>query len=156
MTNVTTTTPALRGARSRQIGPLGTAGRVVVGVVLLGAAGAGGVGWLDALVGLGLANALVGAVPVLRGPGAPPLRLTGPGGHLLNAALSAGFFVVWPAAALLFIGSALLVAAARGFAACEILAVSNLVRRRDDRIGCPVFAPLDWAEERVTGRPRDC
>ena len=52
--------------------------------------------------------------------------------------------------------SGMLLAAARGFAACEMLAVCNLVRGRDDRIGCPVFSPLDTLEERVSGRPRDC
>ncbi|HEV3400524.1 MAG TPA: hypothetical protein VG078_01785 [Acidimicrobiales bacterium] len=37
----------------------------------------------------------------------------------------------------------MLVAAARGFAGCEVLAFSNWVLARDDQVGCLVFAPVD-------------
>jgi hypothetical protein len=37
-------------------------------------------------------------------------------------------------------------AAARGYAGCEVLAISNWVLRRDDQIGCLVFGPVDTAE----------
>jgi hypothetical protein len=50
----------------------------------------------------------------------------------------------------------MLLAAARGFAACEMLAVWNLLRSRDDRIGCPIFSPVDHLEEQITGCRRDC
>jgi len=40
----------------------------------------------------------------------------------------------------------MLVAAVRGYAGCEVLAVSNWVLRRDDQIGCMLFWPPDTAE----------
>jgi hypothetical protein len=49
-------------------------------------------------------------------------------------------------AALLFYGASMLLAAVRGYAGCEVLAVSNWVLRRDDQIGCIVFGPVDMAE----------
>lgn len=144
------------GRATRQIGLIGTVGRVVVGTVFIAGAFAIGVSWRDAMIGLVVANAVVFCVMSARGADAPPMRFTGPGGHLANIAIGAPFVALLPAAGLLFFGSAMLLAAVRGFAACEMLAVWNLVRGRDDRIGCPVFSPVDYLEERVTGRPRDC
>jgi hypothetical protein len=37
----------------------------------------------------------------------------------------------------------MLVAAASRNGGCEVTAVSNWLRGRDDQLGCPVFAPLD-------------
>ena len=53
-------------------------------------------------------------------------------------------------AALIFYGASLLLAAARGYAGCEILAITNWVLRRDDQVGCVVFSPIDEVEARVT------
>jgi hypothetical protein len=49
-------------------------------------------------------------------------------------------------AALIFYGASMLLAAARGYAGCEVLAVSNWMLRRDDQVGCAVFAPVDHLE----------
>lgn len=49
-------------------------------------------------------------------------------------------------AAVVFLGASMLLAAARGYAGCEILAMSNWLLRRDDQVGCIVFAPVDHAE----------
>jgi hypothetical protein len=46
-------------------------------------------------------------------------------------------------AALLFYGASMLLAAARGYAGCEVLAVSNWLLRRDDQVGCVLFTPVD-------------
>lgn len=148
----TTTTSSMR----RQIGPIGTVGRVVLGIVFLAGAVSLGVGWVDVLVGIFAANAVVFCVMSARGADAPPLRFTGVGGHLANFAIGIPFVSLFPEAGLLFFGSAMLLAAVRGFAACEMFAVWNLLRGRDDRIGCPVFSPIDYAEERITGHPREC
>ncbi len=40
----------------------------------------------------------------------------------------------------------MLIAAARGYAGCEVLAVSNWVLARDDQVGCALFAPVDLVE----------
>lgn len=46
-------------------------------------------------------------------------------------------------ATLVFLGPAMLFAAARGAGGCEIVAVSNWLLRRNDQIGCPLFWPVD-------------
>jgi len=51
-------------------------------------------------------------------------------------------------AALLFYGSSMLLAAARGYAGCEVLAVSNWLLRSDDQVGCVMFWPVDETERR--------
>jgi len=49
-------------------------------------------------------------------------------------------------AALIFYGASMLLAAVRGYAGCESLAVSNWILDRDDQVGCVLFAPLDLVE----------
>jgi hypothetical protein len=83
------------------------------------------------------------------------LRATGPIAHVVDIAV---FFALYltpyyaPAigltsdAALLFYGVSMLLAAARGYAGCEVLAISNTVLGRDDQIGCLVFGPIDQVE----------
>lgn len=51
-------------------------------------------------------------------------------------------------AALIFLGTSMLIVAARGYAGCEVLALSNWLLRRNDQVGCMVFAPVDLAESR--------
>ena len=51
-------------------------------------------------------------------------------------------------AALVFYGASMLLAAIRGYAGCEVLAISNWLLRRDDQIGCLLFAPVDHLERR--------
>ena len=58
-------------------------------------------------------------------------------------------------AALLFIGSTLVLAAVRGYAGCEVTAISNWLLRRDDQVGCVVFSPLDAAEAQFFRRSSD-
>ena len=52
-------------------------------------------------------------------------------------------------AAVVFFGASMLLAAGRGYAGCELFAVSNWLLRRDDQLGCIVFAPVDLAEARL-------
>jgi hypothetical protein len=47
----------------------------------------------------------------------------------------------------LWLGASVLLAAARGYAGCEVLAISNWLLRRDDTVGCLVFTPIDLAEK---------
>jgi hypothetical protein len=42
----------------------------------------------------------------------------------------------------------MLLAAIRGYAGCEVLAVSNWLLRRDDQVGCVIFTPIDVVERR--------
>jgi hypothetical protein len=112
-------------------------------------------GWL---VGLLVFPALVSAAQWWRGPASSgAMRATGPLGHAVNLAVFLALYLTWwyaPAvdvlsdAALLFYGSSMLVAAARGYAGCEAFAVSNWLLRRDDRVGCALFGAIDVGEAR--------
>jgi hypothetical protein len=165
-----TITSNLRGVsrrRRRRIGPLGTIGRVVVGGALVGSvvwghagSGIGAGAWL---IGLGAFPALTIVSQRWRA-GRNPSRLvwmTGPIGHVMTLAVLMALYLTWwyaPAvselsdAALIFYGTTMLVAAARGYAGCEVLAISNWVLRRDDEVGCLLFEPLDRVE--LGGRQR--
>jgi hypothetical protein len=129
--------------RSRVIGRWGTLARVVVGSALIVLATT--VSDADAtelLTGLGLLPVAATALMLLRRRSAPPLRL-GAAGHLVTAAHVAVTVTLVPEAAALFYGSMALVAGLRGNGGCEITALANWLRGRDDRVGCPLFEPFD-------------
>ena len=81
------------------------------------------------------------------------LNATGSLGFVLNLSVGAVLFSFdyTRDAALLFYGASMLLAAARGYAGCEVLAITNWILRRDDQVGCIVFSPLDGIESRTTG-----
>jgi len=151
---------------ARAIGAWGTTARIVLGLVLVGsvlyghwARGWHPAAWLLGLVGL---PAMVLAAQwwwSRRNPG--PLRATGPLGHAVNLGVFLALYLTWwyaPAvdvlsdAALIFYGGSMLLAAARGYAGCEVLAASNWLLGRDDHVGCAPFWPVDALEARRTGR----
>jgi hypothetical protein len=148
--------------RTRAIGAAGTVARVLTGLVLLTSvlSGEASRGWHPAAWVLALlvfpvtalAAAWLRARRHLVG-----LRATGPAGHAVNAAVFAALYATpWYApplgftsdAALIFYGASMLLAAARGYAGCEVLAVPNWLLHRDDQVGCVVFAPVDAVERR--------
>jgi hypothetical protein len=154
-------------APPRAIGRWGTSARAVVGVLLLTdvAFGHWARGFHPAAWVLGLVAfpAVLLAVQWLRArEGKPQLLATGPAGHALNAVVFLALYLtpfyapalsVTSDAALIFYGASMLLAAARGYAGCEVLAVSNWLLRRDDQIGCLLFAPVDHAEHRSRQAP---
>jgi hypothetical protein len=98
----------------REIGPIGTAARMVGGLIAIGLPIVlGGFGWWDAAVGVDILTPASGDVALW----------------------------VW-------LGGSMLVAAARGFGGCEVLAIPNLITGRRDQIGCILFTPIDRAEAR--------
>jgi hypothetical protein len=145
----------------RQIGPLGTVARVAAGLAAIAVPVAlSGLSWWDvaaALVGLPVAAVLVAAAVAAahRRDGVPAGRAAAWIRSTLVLVL-----VLGPAAALtfvspvdgtaiwLFLGLNLLVAAYRGDAACEVVAIPNALSGRKDPICCVIFAPLDAAEAR--------
>lgn len=153
-----------RSAR-RAIGRWGSLARVVVGVLLLGdvAVGHWARGFHPAAWALGLVGfpaVLLAAQWLRTRRGRAPLRATGPGGHALNCAVFLALYLtpsyapalsVTSDAALVFYGASMLLAAARGYAGCEVLAVSNWLLRRDDQVGCLLFAPIDHVEHHRPG-----
>jgi hypothetical protein len=52
----------------------------------------------------------------------------------------------------LFYGSMALIAGVLGNGACEITVLANLLRGRDDRVGCPIFGPLDVLDRQLATR----
>jgi hypothetical protein len=145
---------------NRRIGPAGTALRVIAAAGLFYLAGAAdglswSVDWYDPVLGLIALPALTVILGLTaRRYARRPLRFAGPAGHALNC-LVIVVLVANPytgAAAALFYAATLLVAAWRGQPGCEVTVVSNWLLRRDDQVGCPLFAPVDAAEARR--RPR--
>ncbi len=143
-----------RAGRSRRsIGRWETAARVVVGALLVGSVAEGHLSgdfhpwpWILGLVGFPLVVLAWQRWRASRHPSR--LAATGPAAHLVNIAVFGALYLtpVTSDAALLFYGTSMLLAAARGYAGCEVLAVSNWLLRRDDQIGCMVFWPVDTAE----------
>jgi hypothetical protein len=151
--------------RTRRIGPLGTASRVAIAVGLLylvgGADGTSwSVDWYDAVGGLVVLPGLTVVLGlVARRYAAKPIRFTGPAGHAVNCAVIVAL-VANPhtgGAATLFYATTILAAAWRGQPGCEITVLPNWILRRDDQVGCPIFAPIDALETRHrtsrAGRP---
>jgi hypothetical protein len=114
---------------SRQIGPIGTAGRAI--------AGSAAIAYTVIAHGLALWDLAAGliAFPIL--------------------AIGVGLTFVTPidgGAIFLFFGASLLIVAARGDAGCEVLAVVNAISGHRDKTGCVAFAPVDSLEGRLEAR----
>ena len=127
----------------RAIGQRGTIARAGVGAGCLVAAGVLGTGLVDVAIGAVAMPLVVIVVLLLRGIAAAPLRLVGGTGHLINWAVAIAAFALFLVPALIFYGASMLLAALRGYAGCELFAISNWLRRRDDQIVCPIFGPID-------------
>lgn len=153
----------------RQIGTFGTVARIVLGPLLLLWGALGGrivlVNGLSSLrldlpalaVGL-VAFPLIFLVALwvrsLRDPS--PLSATGPRETAINWVLIVVLTSTQAIAPISFIGfgvfvfygATMLLAAALGYAGCEVSAVSNFALRRQDQIGCPVLTPIDALDHR--------
>ena len=146
--------------RTRSIGPVATALRIIValGLVYL-AGGASGfswdVEWYDLLGGLIVLPGLTLLLGLAaRRYGGKPVRFTGPAGHAVNCLVIVALLAnpYTGGAAALFYAATLLVAAGRGQPGCEVTVVPNWILRRDDQVGCPLFAPIDAVEARCRAR----
>jgi hypothetical protein len=151
-----TNPPAIR---RRPIGPIGTTARILVGTLLVGSVAQGHLarGFHPSAWALGLLGfpAVLVGLQWLRARRTPTrLEATGPVGHALNLAAFLVLYLWEPTsdAALLFYGASMWLAAVRGYAGCEVLAVSNWLLGRDDQVGCAVFWPLDQLEDQRTAR----
>ena len=143
----------------RAIGTIGTIGRVMLGLFLIlvpiwGPAWWGdGVQWHEAVLGLVGFPAVMLALQFARLQyTTEQLQATNGLWFCLNFAVGAALFSIsfTRDAAALFFGASLLLAAARGYAGCEVTAISNWLLRRDDQVGCVVFSPLDEVEKALT------
>jgi hypothetical protein len=146
----------------RGIGVMGTCARIVVGLLLLTSVAQGQLraGFAPGSWALGLVGfpALLLAWQWLRARRTQTrLRATGLLAFALNCLIFLALYLTpWYApafsvtsdAALTFYGISMVLAALRGYAGCEVTAVSNWLLRRDDQIGCVLFGPIDHLERR--------
>lgn len=141
-------TPELTGSPAgRQIGPIGTGARLCVGAGLLIAGLASEPTATELAAGfvvLPVAELVV--MWLLRPPRSDSIHVYGPLGYAFNFGIGAALLIFWTTPALLFYGASVLLAVVLGYAGCEILALSNFVRRRDDQLACAVFSPIDGLE----------
>ncbi len=151
------------GGGARAIGPIGTIARIVTGLGLFSL-----VGWAAArgdlqiyevllgLVGLPIIVMLVVVVSQRVLNTTAYLSATGLVGTLINFSMIVALLAIpWTSEiAYFFYGVPMFLAAWRGYPGCEMLAISNLVLRRGDELGCPWFYPVDALEERFTGWSR--
>jgi hypothetical protein len=154
--------PGRVARRSRAIGPAGTAARILLGGYVVGSVievevRDGFTPMLWALGVIAFPGILLAAQWTWARRGGRQLHATGPIAHLITLGAFIGLTLipeynrtidVTGDAAVIFLGTSMLLAAARGYAGCEVLAISNWLLRRDDQIGCIVFAPVDLAESR--------
>jgi hypothetical protein len=152
-------------SHARSIGPIGTASRIVGGLIAISLPIAlGGFGWWDAAAALIALPLIATAVAAL---------VTEAYGHLDPEALEARHAICSPPACTLlglvvaayvgltfatplngsvalwvWLGVSMLLAAARGYGGCEVLAIPNLITGRDEAIGCMIYTPIDRAEAR--------
>jgi hypothetical protein len=148
--------------RSRAIGPAGTAARILLGGYMVGSVieveiRDGFTPLLWAVGVIAFPGILLAAQWVWARRGGRRLHATGPIAHLITLGAFMALTLipeynraldVTGDAAVIFLGTSMLLAAARGYAGCEVLAISNWLLRRDDQVGCIVFTPVDLAESR--------
>ncbi|WP_344215509.1 hypothetical protein [Kribbella sancticallisti] len=148
--------------RGRAIGPWGTAARALAGAggialalvvpherPLLDLAGASS-DVMGLLFGLVVVPAALTLAVRSRGRNAPRLHL-GHGAACLATLLTIVAAQFYPIAVILAVAGPLVLQAILGRAGCELLAVPNLLLRRDDYLFCLPFSPIDTWE---AGKPQ--
>lgn len=154
--------------KRRQIGIIGTVVRLILGFILFGSVFyghfiKGPFRPLPWVIGLLVLPAIFITWQYLRARrNLARLQANGPLATVINVVIFWAFYFTYlyaPAigfmsdAVLIFYGLSMLVAALHGYGGCESLAISNWLLKRDDQIGCLVFLPVDYAEEKLTGHP---
>jgi hypothetical protein len=147
----------------RKIGIIGTTARVFVGMWLVGSALHGHIvrgpfrplPWIIGLVILPAVFLIWQWARARRNPSR--LKANGPIASTINIIIFFYFWLWTPAsisfmsdAVLIFYGASMLIAAIRGYAGCEALAISNWMLQRDDQLGCLFFSPIDFAEKVIS------
>lgn len=163
---------------NRQIGPAGTAVRVMGAVALLVIAAVdltivdvptGGIGWWDAAAVflafplLAIASSMAVDALFQRLGADMVRRVRTTWSNEQAAATALVMLLVLGSAAVLvlltpmnrfgifaFVGLSMLFAAIRGYGGCELLALPKLLLRRDDAIWCPAQEPTEHTEERAS------
>lgn len=148
----------------REIGPIGTVARLVLGAFCVGIIVDGQLmtsghlspaTWILGLIGF---PALVLAWHIWRVRRHPArFHETNPLSFVLSLALPLAFYLTGlsvPAlwftsdATLIFVGSSMVLAGLRGSAGCDFLAFSNWLLHRSDQLACALWTPIDALEQR--------
>jgi hypothetical protein len=156
---------ATSATNSRQIGPIGTTARIVVGIIFVLLAvvdsPSSGFSWLDVgtllVVFPLLTIAVAGIVNVVYARrGTPTVLSSAPRWSPAQATAVVGALVAItaltltpladPATLWLFIGLSMLIAAVRGNSGCEIFEIPNMILRTNVATWCPIHTPIDNAE----------
>lgn len=136
----------------RRIGPIGTALRALFGVIFLGIALVFGppLWWQVVLDFVGFPLAFAGWLLLGTRWRSQNGQANDPFAHLTFLVFVVAPLIYEPTrcADLLFVGGSMLLAALRGYAGCEISALSNWLLRRHDQLFCPLFTPLDVLDRR--------
>jgi hypothetical protein len=148
--------------RQRDIGVIGTAARIILGLDFVGSVVHGQLAthlvpaaWALGLIGFPAITLAWHWWRIRRHPA--PVHDTNPLSFILSLALPLSLYFTWwyapnfsvtSDATLIFVGSSMVLAAVRAYAGCEILALSNWLLHRNDQIACAVFTPLDHLERR--------
>lgn len=160
-------------ASSRDIGPIGATARIVIGLLivvlaLVFDAPSRGIGIWDVaavLVVLPLiatgAAAVVNALYQRRAPAAVArvrspwsAAQAGASGIIVGIVIALGTALTFVTpvdrvAIFVFFGLSMVLAGVRGYDGCEVLALPNTFLRRKNAIWCPLYTPIDSAEQRV-------
>ena len=151
----------------RRIGTIGTVARVIVGIALIVIAFALDMGWAD-VIGAVVVLPVVALAAVILLNRVFPVSALQPRGRatwsatqsvaavvvlLAVIAIGIGLTVITPmdgaGSILAFFGASMVAAAIAGYDGCEVLALPNLLLGRHDTIWCPLYTPLDRAEDRA-------
>jgi len=148
----------------RDIGPIGTVARVILGSIFFGSVFYGHMIKgpfmpLPWVIGLIIFPAIFITWQYLHARRNPAkLEANGPIATIINVVIFFAFYFTYiyaPSidfmsdAVLVFYGLSMLLAALLGYAGCEALAISNWLLKRDDQLGCLVFGPVDYIEGKL-------
>ena len=144
---------------SRAIGIVGTIARLILGVIFLSPLSHRQFQWYELLAGLIGVPLIILVIQRIRLIwDESPLQATGFTAFILNMVVFLALYltpVYFPPIGftsdivLIFYGASMLLAAANGYAGCEVTAISNWILGRDDQVGCVIFSPIDAVEARL-------
>ena len=151
--------------QKRAIGPIGTVGRIILGPVLIYFGFYSPLEylvpitnirllpgyWDDLIIGIIVLPLMMIALQLTwQWIKNKPIRATGRIGFGFNILITIFlFYTPLHHAMWFYLGFSLLVAAFRGYAGCEVMAISNWVTGRNDQVGCVIFSPIDAIEKKI-------
>ena len=154
------TTVRIARKRRRAMGPIGTAARIglalFVGYAFFQVTSAGELEWHTPVLGLVVFPAITLLVVMTwQRVRRTPIQGNGPWGIVINHAIIFALVAVpfTSLAAGLFYGASVLLAVARDYKGCEVVAISNTLLGRHDQVGCFLFTPADALDSRLRRKP---